>query len=971
MREMSLPEETAGLVAGRLEGMSVPDLMWLLCRRQATGVLHMSRGPVTKKIYFQDGRIIFSASGDPSDRLGELLLRGGQIKLEHLECAIANLHLGKRLGTLLVEMGHLRPEDLVRGVMTQVREIVLGLFTWEEGIYRFEEGPLPTQEVITLGMKTGELLLQGIRRIRSFTRIRRSVGGPRQRFMLSPGAAEVVEGLELNDGERLLLQRLRRGSASIEALCREIYVSNFEIHQALWALKVLGAVEETDGAGESAAAGTSVEGRLGPEGMIEVLVRLCRAGETGVLHVTRGPAERTFHLREGRCVFATSNNFDDGLIAHLLRRGVISVLDREETARRLLSNKRVGTILLEMGVLDERDLREMVREQLSEIVCDTFCWEEGEYRFVPGELPTIEDIVLETSLEDLITEGIRRVTRWPRVRAGCGGASETPLTLTAGYLDVLDRMTVGPDEWEVVTCLGEPKTVLEICRLTTLGDFRVCQILWALRLLGAVKESPACGTAATPPSPGPVAHPPEDRPAPILADVPGGELETSGTLEGEPPAETAVEPAPVAPEAGPSGEYEAQDAEPAVETEVAAIPVAPPEEGSPELITETWRLTAESFPPPQRSMPPASAEPAPEQAGVEAPCDRAEPAPEPQASPVASGETPPLDSPADATLVLSRAEVEVALGLAPPAGDGADFELAAPGTGTGVPFEETAAADAAGGRDFEIGEPAPEAPEPLAAPSEEPEPSFELADQPGKPKVVLPGRPFQAADDPEAGQTGEIPREVVAEALAAEPTEAAPAEATRVEAAQADAETPADAGPEESLEGLGSDLEAAPSFVPQESLAQAAFALDQGTAGSGAGKNIEVAAPAEIRPEAPEPGSPIADLDRAITRFNQLHRVLYRAIRSEVGAGTVNFIQACRFGLADGHGELFAGSRLLPDGTWDPEGLKRAIRDRHDHEPWSGLERLLDREFEMLRPQIGETRLKALHDQLSELGQTR
>jgi hypothetical protein len=173
MHETSLPEDSAGLVAGRLEGMSIPDLMWLLFRRQATGVLHLSRRDLAKRIFFQDGHIVFAASSDPNDRLGEMLLREGLIDLEQLEDAISKLYLGRRLGTLLVEMGHLRPEDLVRGVIAQVREIVLEPFTWEEGAYRFDDGPLPLDEVVTLGMKTGEILMQGIRRIRSFTRIRR------------------------------------------------------------------------------------------------------------------------------------------------------------------------------------------------------------------------------------------------------------------------------------------------------------------------------------------------------------------------------------------------------------------------------------------------------------------------------------------------------------------------------------------------------------------------------------------------------------------------------------------------------------------------------------------------------------------------------------------------------------------------------------------------------------------------------
>ncbi len=879
MRDMSLPEESTGLVAGRLEGMSVPDLMWLLCRRRATGVLHLVRSTVAKKVYFQDGRIIFAVSSDPNERLGEMLLRDGLIGLEELEAAVASLHLGKRLGTLLVEMGHLRPEDLVRGVVSQVRDIVLELFTWEEGAYRLDEGPLPTQEVITLGMKTGEILLLGIRRTRSFARIRRSVGGPRQRFSLSPRSAEVVEGLELNDAERLLLQRLQRGSASIEALCREIYASNFEIHQALWALKVLGAVEEGDSPADIPGAEASLEGRLGLEGVIEVFVRLCRAGETGVLHVSRGSLERTFHVRGGRCVFATSNNIDDGLVAHLLRRGVISIHDREETAKRLLSNKRVGTILLEMGVIDEQDLREMVREQLSEIVYDTFRWEEGEYAFVPGELPTIEEIVLEMSLEDLIAHGVRRVTNWPRVRVGCADSPDAVLGLTSEYLGVLDRMTVGAEEWEVVSCLGEPRSILEICRRTSLGDFRVCQIVWALRLLGAVREIPASERPAAEPA---------DRPVTVAPPEPGGEPEILGAFDGPLPIESSVQAIPVSSEDAPPSDVHAPPAE--VCAGPGAIQVAPPEEAPSEVVSDVWKLTEEAFPAP----------------------------PSDDARPADAGENanavPPLDSPADATLIVSRAEVEAALGLSAPFQEGAQFELAAPGSGTDEPFAEAAAMDGAGGREFEIGEPVPEAPEPEAMPTGEPEPSFELAAAAGA-RLVEPAQAESApAEVPEAEQTGEIPAEEIARAIGAAPADAVPA--------------------------------AAAAKAPEEAKSPV---------------------PTAAEPVADTNESAIADLDKAIGRFNQLHRVLYRAIRAEVGAGTANFIQACRFGLTNGQSELFAGARLLPDGTWDPEGLKKSIRDRSESEPWSGLERLLDREFEMLKPQIGEARTRALHEQISEL----
>jgi hypothetical protein len=487
MRDHHQPELPPGLHAGRLEGISLPDLLWAVCSRRMTGVLELSRETCRKQIYVQNGQIVFAASGDPDDRLGELLLRDGSISLDQLKDALARQEPGKRLGALLVEAGHLSPDKLVAGVLAQVERIVLGVFTWEDGEYRFEEGPLPTQEVITLGMKTGEILLRGIRRIRSFSRIRRSVGPPRTCYRVTHGFRHALDGLGLSDGEEMLLGRLEGLGETVENLCREVFLSNFEIYHTLWAMKVLGVIEEVERPVEVDDAVD--EGDVDSSGIAPVLVRLCRAGETGVLHVIHGPAERTIHIKEGHCVFATSNDFEDGLLAYLLRRGVISLRDREETAKRLLSNKRVGTILRELGVIDEADLRAMVREQLSEIIYDTLTWDSGEYTFVSGELPTIEEITLEASLESLVSTGLRRIQSWSRVYEGCGG-SEMQMSLAPAYLEVLDRMNASTKEWEVVSRIKEPRTMHEISRDAEMSDFAVCQTLWVLRTLGAVDARP-------------------------------------------------------------------------------------------------------------------------------------------------------------------------------------------------------------------------------------------------------------------------------------------------------------------------------------------------------------------------------------------------------------------------------------------------------------------------------------------------
>lgn len=781
-------EAISAPLAGRLQGISLPDLLWSLCREQRTGVLRVRRGGIEKSIYLEEGRIVFASSGDPNDRLGELFLRRGQVNLDQLEAAIGGLATGKRLGTLLVEAGSLSPDELVEGVIDQVRSITLGLFAWEEGDYIFIEGPLPTDEVITLTMRTGAILLQGIGRIRSFDRIRRSVGSLPTVYGLTAQGREALDGLELGEGEELLVARLEQGDASLEILCREVFLSNFEIYQTLWALKILGVVEERDSRMDRPGGATEV-GRLEEESFPEVLTRICRSGEPGVLYVSSEARERTFHIKNGRCVFATSNHPDDSLIAYLLRRGVISLRDREETTKRLLSNKRVGTILRELGVIDDEDLQALVRQQLKEIVYDTFAWEDGDFSFVPGELPSMEEITLEPTPEALVAGGLRRVATWSRIRKGCGDP-DRPLGLTPSYLDVLDAMRAGPEEWELINALKTARTPREICRKLGTPDYVLFQALWAMRVLGAIE--------------------PVDR-----AEAGVEELEPA-RVDSEPPA---VEAPPVTVEAG-------------LDEVDAPVPVS---------------VTVEAEAEPEAETPVRVQEPAapryPEQGPDENP------------SPVRVEEpenAPPMRS-ADETQVISPEIVAAAIQV-PDAVEEARSEA----------VEERAEED----RD----EPAAE------------------ADGTG--------------DEVDTGATVRLSREDVAAALAGDP--------------QRDAQ--------------------------QEPAPEVEVVVDD--------------------------WEPPADLDRAIARFNAMQRVIFRTVRTEVGAGAANFIRTCCGQTPEGSQEPVDDTELLADGSWEAEGLRRAVVQHRIEDPWGEYQQLIDKEIALLRQHVSEAKALDLRRQIDEAAES-
>ena len=116
-----------------------------------------------------------------------------------------------------------------------------------------------------------------------------------------------------------------------------------------------------------------------------------------------------------------------------------------------------------------------------------------------------------------------------------------------------------------------------------------------------------------------------------------------------------------------------------------------------------------------------------------------------------------------------------------------------------------------------------------------------------------------------------------------------------------------------------------------------------------------MAAEPEVAPPAPAfevEAPPLLDAD--ISRFNARQRLLYRSIHAEVGAGAANFVRSCRI-------QAFAEAELSPDGTWDPDVVRRSSAAPE------ALERLLEAQIERLTQHIGASRAQALRDQIRNL----
>lgn len=241
-------------IRGEIETSSVPELLRSLLGSGETGILTLRRGDATKSIFIQQGRIVYAASNNADERLGESLVIRGKITARQFLEASKMIRPGRRLGGILVEMDALDSEDLMPSVEQQVHDILMELFDWTHGEYELVIKDMDPDQVLSLQISTENLILEGIRRSRSFSQVIRGIGDI-DAVLVPTGTTEVRYKLDLTAEEQEVLSHVN-GLATVEQICDVSYLSNFETCRILWALKVLGVIRRS-GAEDVAAVGTS------------------------------------------------------------------------------------------------------------------------------------------------------------------------------------------------------------------------------------------------------------------------------------------------------------------------------------------------------------------------------------------------------------------------------------------------------------------------------------------------------------------------------------------------------------------------------------------------------------------------------------------------------------------------------------------------------------------------------------------
>ena len=202
-------------------------------------------------------------------------------------------------------------------------------------------------------------------------------------------------------------------------------------------------------------------GDLAATPLPKVLATIHRYRVPGVITARRSDVVKRVFLDAGKVVFATSSDMEDALGAFLVRRGLITTADLEESGRRIaFGGKRQGEVLIDMGVLPPAVIATAVLGQVSAILWSIFDWDSGEVTFEVGRFRAEEKIQLDLPIDRAVREGVLKVAN-PKALVKQLGPSWTILERVP---DAIPSADLSEDERTFLSFVDGRTAFVDLCR---------------------------------------------------------------------------------------------------------------------------------------------------------------------------------------------------------------------------------------------------------------------------------------------------------------------------------------------------------------------------------------------------------------------------------------------------------------------------------------------------------------------------
>lgn len=239
----------------------------------------------------------------------------------------------------------------------------------------------------------------------------------------------------------------------------------------------------------------SLRGNLKEFSISEIFQILSLGHKTGVLRI-KSQDEGAIYFRNGEGYFATSTKYHKLIGQRLVETGLISRVNLDkalDAQKEEYAGWRLGRILLEMGLIDAKGLEAFIKEQIWDAFLDILTWEEGEFEFEVGTVPTEEDIGVTfdawNRLVDQVPsfEKVVKSEYWAKIKEAIP-SFDTVFALDRKKASDAVGVSLAPNEWGLVCLIDGTKTVAELIQEYGKDSFQAGYTFYKLLTSGLITE---------------------------------------------------------------------------------------------------------------------------------------------------------------------------------------------------------------------------------------------------------------------------------------------------------------------------------------------------------------------------------------------------------------------------------------------------------------------------------------------------
>jgi len=228
---------------GNLRDFSTTQLLNLINLARKTGTLTIE-GEEAAEMAFREGKLIYASMGRNGNNLANVLQQAGKLTEKQVRIieTRAKGTSDKQLGHLLIQAGYVTQSDIIQSVRQHVLDTVYKLFTWADGLFRFDANKLPPPDRITIPIDLESVIMEGSRRLKEWERLQEEIPNldVALRFTDRPDAR--LRNINLTVEEWRVVSFINPRN-TIRQIARANNLSDFQVRRIVYGLLQAGLVE--------------------------------------------------------------------------------------------------------------------------------------------------------------------------------------------------------------------------------------------------------------------------------------------------------------------------------------------------------------------------------------------------------------------------------------------------------------------------------------------------------------------------------------------------------------------------------------------------------------------------------------------------------------------------------------------------------------------------------------------------------